>query len=172
MDFHTFIPKPNDHNGRPAKRLKTEPAANDGTEVLRSNAASPCKSSSTVRDREIPDSEAGSDDEEFLQKPAPAHATDLESTLPPIKSDEEAIEEYEAFKASQDAEPDLSSAAGRLSQRKWTRGKNSIYVDAFNLALDTVRKDEAHLFDDAEMAVFEEWRNLTYEAQYLYIHPI
>lgn len=42
-------------------------------------------------------------------------------------------------------------------------------MDAFNLALDTVLEDEAHLFDSKEMVVFEQWRTLDYEAQYLYV---
>ena len=37
----------------------------------------------------------------------------------------------------------------------------------FNLALDTVLDEESHLFDEAEKAVFEQWRALNYEAQYL-----
>ena len=82
--------------------------------------------------REIPDSEAESDEEE---EPLPStnHKTDLESALPPVKTDKEAIAEYEATRAAE--------AAGnlglheRLGQRKWVQGKSSINVDAFNLAL-------------------------------------
>jgi Fanconi-associated nuclease 1 len=40
-------------------------------------------------------------------------------------------------------------------------------VDAFNLALETVLDEEAHLFDEAEMEVFRKWRELDYESQYL-----
>ncbi|PKS10486.1 hypothetical protein jhhlp_002238 [Lomentospora prolificans] len=53
--------------------------------------------------------------------------------------------------------------------RKWIRGESSIYVDAFNLALDTVLEDESHLFDERERRVFDEWKRLDYESQYLYV---
>ncbi len=114
--------------------------------------------------QEIPDSEAETEDEdEPLSNKT--RQTDLESALPPVKTDKEAIAEYEAFRAAQEGVP--LDAQGRLSQRKWIKGKSSIYVDAFNLALDTVLEDEAHLFDEAEMGVFEQWGQLSYEAQYL-----
>jgi Fanconi-associated nuclease 1 len=93
--------------------------------------------------------------------------TDLESALLPIKPDAEAIEEYEAFKASQ--EDKTEGAEERLKDRAWVRGKSSLYVDAFNLALDTVLEEENHLFDEAETEVFRIWRDLNYEAQYLYV---
>ena len=113
--------------------------------------------------REIPDSEAESDDEdEFLQ--GEFCKTDLESALPPVKTDKEAIAEYEATRA---AESESLELQGRLGQRKWVQGKSSIYVDAFNLALETVLEDESHLFDEAETAVFDQWRDLSYEGQYL-----
>lgn len=55
----------------------------------------------------------------------------------------------------------------RIRRRGWTRGKSSLYVDAFNLALDDVLKSESYLFDKPELAVFEHWRGLSYDAQYL-----
>ncbi|KAI1266869.1 VRR-NUC domain-containing protein [Xylariaceae sp. FL1019] len=97
----------------------------------------------------------------------PARPTAIESSLPEIKSDEDAIEEYETFRASQ-GESD-QSAATRLDSRKWVRGKSSLYVDAFNLALDTVLDEESHLFDERESRIFEQWRALDYEAQFLYV---
>ena len=113
--------------------------------------------------REIADSEAESEDEE--PAPSASQPTELENALPPIKTDKEAIAEYEATRA---AEPEEGlDLQGRLGQRKWIRGKSSIYVDAFNLALETVLEDESHLFDAAEMVVFENWRMLSYEGQYL-----
>ncbi|KAI8635135.1 VRR-NUC domain-containing protein [Xylariaceae sp. FL1651] len=93
--------------------------------------------------------------------------TAIESSLPEIKPDKKAIEEYETFKASQG--DDADSAASRLDSRKWVRGKSSLYVDAFNLALDTVLDEESHLFDKKEKQVFEEWRALSYETQFLYV---
>ena len=114
------------------------------------------------RSHEIPDSEADSDDEDL---PPRASQTELENALPAIKTDKEAIAEYEATRAAETAE--TLDLLGRLGQRKWIRGKSSIYVDAFNLALETVLEDEAHLFDEAETAVFEDWRGLSYKGQYL-----
>ncbi|KAI9720452.1 MAG: hypothetical protein M1812_002958 [Candelaria pacifica] len=117
-----------------------------------------------LRRTEIPDSEAESDDGEEDSLPSATRLTDLESALPPVKTDKEAIQEYEATRAAE--EPDMRQ---RLGQRKWVKGKSSIYVDAFNLALETVLEDEQHLFDEAEMGLFTCWRNLDYEAQYLYV---
>ncbi|KAF7587563.1 hypothetical protein BBP40_007052 [Aspergillus hancockii] len=95
--------------------------------------------------------------------PFPASQTELESSLPAIDTDSHAIEEYEA---SQEEEPGLRE---RLQDSKWRKGKSSIYVDAFNLALETVLDEEAHLFSEAEMEVFKQWRELFYESQYLYV---
>ena len=47
--------------------------------------------------------------------------------------------------------------------------RSSIYVDAFNIALDTVLEQEEHLFNKREKAVFAAWRQLDYEAKYLYV---
>lgn len=46
--------------------------------------------------------------------------------------------------------------------------RKSIYVEAFNLALDTVLKDELHLFSDSEQEIFAKYRSLEYEPQFLY----
>ncbi|KAL6249024.1 hypothetical protein RBB50_004087 [Rhinocladiella similis] len=127
--------------------------------------------------KEIPDSE---DEEQDLEEdggvklPTEFKATQLEATLPPVQTDEEAIEAYEAYKASeydgQQGEKDgESTSLSRLESRKWIRGRSSIYVDAFNLALDTVLEDEGHLFNEAEHSLFRIWRDLHYEAQYLYV---
>jgi len=93
-----------------------------------------------------------------------ARPTELENALPPVKTDKDAIVEYEAMRAAEQEPPDLKT---RLGDRKWTRGQSSIYVDAFNLALETVLEDEGHLFDEKEMEVFRQWESLQYEAQYL-----
>jgi Fanconi-associated nuclease 1 len=111
----------------------------------------------------VPDSDA--EDEDAIDETPVSHQTDLESALPPVKTDADAIEEYEVFKASQNEE--AKDTEDRSKERKWERGKSSIYVDAFNLALDTVLEDESHLFDEAETEVFKQWRELNYEAQYL-----
>ncbi|KAF1997452.1 hypothetical protein P154DRAFT_578873 [Amniculicola lignicola CBS 123094] len=119
-------------------------------------------------DREIPDSDR--EDDEETEKAEQPHKTDLESALLSVNADAEAIEEYEVFKASQASQEEQDEGAEtRLKDRTWIRGKSSIYVDAFNLALDTVLDEESHLFDEAEMDVFRQWRELCYEAQYLYV---
>jgi fanconi-associated nuclease 1 len=112
---------------------------------------------------EIADSE---DDDADGGVPLPGSQTALETALPPIRTDKEAIAEYDAYKAGEAAELSLQ---GRLDNRSWTRGKSSIYVDAFNLALETVLDEEAHLFDEAEKALFAYWQGLAYESQYLYV---
>ncbi|KAJ4414820.1 hypothetical protein N0V85_002992 [Neurospora sp. IMI 360204] len=120
----------------------------------------------------IPDGKTGSVDVEDGDAtdnvPAAHHHTALEDSLPEVKVDDDIIEEYEKLKSSQ-VEDGEASAETRLQTRKWVRGQSSIYVDAFNLALDTVLQDEAHLFDEKENCVFENWRALCYEAQYLYV---
>ncbi|PIG80610.1 coiled-coil domain-containing protein MTMR15 [Aspergillus arachidicola] len=100
--------------------------------------------------------------------PFPGSQTELESSLPAIDTDSHAIEEYEASQSISDheEEPGLRE---RLQDGKWRKGKSSIYVDAFNLALETVLDEEAHLFDEAEMEVFKQWKELSYESQYLYV---
>ncbi|OJD12587.1 hypothetical protein AJ78_06848 [Emergomyces pasteurianus Ep9510] len=101
---------------------------------------------------------------------SPDGQTDLETSLPSIKTDREAIADYEASKAQ---ELVIGSGTAKLQhryeERKWVKGKSSIYVDAFNLALESVLEDEAHLFDQTEMEVFNQWRELCYESQYLYV---
>ncbi|KAL8896632.1 MAG: hypothetical protein Q9192_002978 [Flavoplaca navasiana] len=116
-----------------------------------------------ARRNEVADSEVESEDEdEGIPR---ASQTELESALPPVKTDKEAIAKYEATRAAE-AGLDFKD---RLGQRKWVQGKSSIYVDAFFLALETVLDEESHLFDEAEMAVFQKWRDMSYEGQYLYV---
>jgi len=147
----------------PAKRLKTRESAEreDSYDVSEEDSAP--RTPSGFRD-EIPDSEDSGGSEDENDASVPQRPTELESALPPVKTDKEAIEEYEAMRAGDEVPGDLKD---RLSERKWTRGKSSIYVDAFNLALETVLEDEGHLFDEKEMQVFNQWRELEYEAQYL-----
>ena len=111
------------------------------------------------------------DSERTDDEPPAFRAPAIETALPEVKLDEQAIEEYEVFKSSQ-GDQDGAPADGveaRLNSRGWIRGKTSIYVDAFNLALHTVLEEEAHLFDEKERAVFNQWNLLGYEAQFLYV---
>ena len=94
----------------------------------------------------------------------PSSQTDLESSLPAIRTDNEAIEEYEQ---SQQVNREELGLHERLQEGTWQKGRSSIYVDAFNLALETVLDEEAHLFNEPEMEVFKQWKELPYESQYL-----
>ncbi|TVY30474.1 Fanconi-associated nuclease 1-like protein [Lachnellula hyalina] len=154
-----------DNLSPPAKRLKTRESTDreDSHDASGDESIPHTPDNCTYRD-EIPDSD---DENGFGDEGSTGHRpTELESALPPVKTDKEAINEYEAMRAGDEVSYDLKS---RLSQRAWTRGKSSIYVDAFNLALDTVLEDEGHLFDEKEMKVLSQWRELEYEAQYLYV---
>lgn len=145
------------------KRRKTY-QPEDG--AIGSTVKSPDQSSRVTR-QVIPDSDGESDDAPLETQGLPStQPTDLEQTLPPITTDKQAIEEYETWRASQTAS-NSSDLRGNFSQREWIPGKSSIYVDAFHLALDTVLKDEKHLFDDAELTLFQQWQSSSYEAQYL-----
>lgn len=96
----------------------------------------------------------------------------LEVSLPAIKTDQGAIDEYEASNTPGVAELSAVSTGDFREPDKfgqWIKGKKSIYVDAFNLALDCVLTEERHLFSDAEMEIFEHWKALNYESQYLYV---
>ncbi|KAL4916514.1 VRR-NUC domain-containing protein [Aspergillus aurantiobrunneus] len=99
----------------------------------------------------------------------PGSQTELESALPTVETDNQAIEEYESSQRVEDRDKEEISLQERMRDGKWRKGKSSIYVDAFNLALDTVLAEEAHLFNDAEKEVFGYWRELSYESQYLYV---
>jgi Fanconi-associated nuclease 1 len=143
----------------PPKRIKR-----DITDFV-TKKESPQKSAKRSRKDEVPDSDDGSDNEILHDEASTGDKrTDLETALPAIQSDKEAIEAYEASRAAGEL-----GLQGRLAESKWERGKSSIYVDAFNLALETVLEDEGHLFDEAEHAVFKQWRDFNYEAQYLYV---
>ncbi|KAL9079483.1 MAG: hypothetical protein Q9157_001646 [Trypethelium eluteriae] len=145
---------------RPTKRQRRSGFDDDGHEEdLAESTPSPPK----PRLREIPVPDTDSNDEGFGDLES-TQLTDLESALPAIKTDKEAIEEYEAQRVAQNAEMGLE---GRMQRAEWVKGRTSIYVDAFNLALDTVLEEESHLFDAAEIGVFHNWKALSYEAQYL-----
>lgn len=95
----------------------------------------------------------------------PEHLTEFENALPPTQTDESAIEEYEQMKSSQTA-AEIDDTTQK-TKPLWIRGRSSIYVDAFNLALDTVLEEEAQLFNAKELEVFQMWKELDYESQYL-----
>lgn len=146
----------------PAKRLKIREST-DGEDSRDASGHEDLNLTLNNYRDEVPDSEED-DDASEEERSILKRLTELESALPPVKTDKDAIEEYESMRAAEDIPEDIKS---RLSQRNWTKGKSSIYVDAFNLALETVLEDECHLFDEKEMEVFRQWRELEYEAQYL-----
>ncbi|QSS56726.1 coiled-coil domain-containing protein MTMR15 [Histoplasma capsulatum var. duboisii H88] len=150
----------------PPKRLRRTGSPGD----LFSNAES--ESEVFPLENYIPASktEAGSNDDDGINNTSgiedypPSTQTDLEFSLPPIKTD------YEASKAQElTTENGAANLHHRYEERGWVKGNSSIYVDAFNVALESVLVDETHLFDETEMAVFDHWRRLSYEAQYLYV---
>jgi Fanconi-associated nuclease 1 len=155
------------------KRRKTSPE--EGQESPRTVAVR--KEDSNINENEVDSSESPVDPWDALssaqsgdtaiedENAVPNSQTELESSLPDIPTDKQAIEEYEISHAvEQDDEPDLRQ---RLQDGRWRKGKSSIYVDAFNLALETVLDEEAHLFNEAELEVFKQWKELSYESQYL-----
>lgn len=172
---HEDSPRPvkrrrlSDSQDKPKPLSQSSPRKPTQHQTTKSDAihdqASPPKNSPS-KTVPIPDSDAEDGDEEIdPDEPPSTQRTDIEQALPPIKTDREAIQEYEALRAAEAA----SDVEKRLGTREWVQGKSSIYVDAFNLALETVLEEESHLFDQAEMRVFEEWRALSYEGQYLYV---
>lgn len=120
-----------------------------------------------IKKEVIPDSESETDDEESQHaiESGKVKVTDVENALP-AADNEDAQKEYESIKSSQDngAANDGTTAKTRSM---WMRGRSSIYVDAFNLALDTVLDEESHLFDDKEKEVFSQWKHLDYETQFM-----
>ena len=156
----------------PAKRRKTGTIATDTADTR--STSSKRKTEQRYRSEEEPLSISSPNisSEEYETKvpweETTESRTDLESSLPEIKANDQSIDDYYYHYAVDVGEqPDKRSADQPLLSGEWKRGKSSIYVDAFNLALDTVLAEQAHLFDEAEMEVFRQWRSLSYEAQYL-----
>ncbi|KAJ5100253.1 hypothetical protein N7456_006305 [Penicillium angulare] len=144
---------------RSAKRRKTDDSNIDlHSNVSETRPASPSVSSMTCETPVVDEPEL----------PPRSSQTDLETSLPVIQTDEQAIQEYEESQATREDEPEPGLHA-RLRDGSWKKGKSSIYVDAFNLALETVLDEESHLFNEAEMEVFTQWKELSYESQYLYV---
>ncbi|KAM0222656.1 hypothetical protein ACHAQD_004256 [Fusarium lateritium] len=168
--FVTRLPKPQSQlrsqirpdspeKERPSKRAKRQGSPDSDSDHSHGSHGSQNKTSPTKR---IDDTDSVETD---LQNDGHSRPTDIETALPPAAEGKEAIEEYEAMKSSQ-ATAEEDGAAEKPPPR-WVRGQSSIYVDAFNLALDTVLDEESHLFDEKESEIFMQWRGLNYEAQYL-----
>ncbi|KAF2157444.1 hypothetical protein K461DRAFT_220106 [Myriangium duriaei CBS 260.36] len=162
------ISSPSKHNAMLGKKIAHPESTNfDGADDFAKRPIKRIKHTTSAK--VVLDSDDDVDAEDLAAAaPAFEKKTDLESALPPIRTDKAAISEYETTRAGEEPDEEFG-AAGRLKSRKWVRGKSSIYVDAFNLALDTVLEDESHLFNEAESKIFSDWRELDYEAQYLYV---
>jgi Fanconi-associated nuclease 1 len=141
---------------RPTKRLKKD-------EDTESESEEPVELDVKHESGELVSEEAFLDDKD--QRRTKERVTDFENALPPTEASQEAIEEYETLKSSQ------SNAGEEIPSKKiaplWIKGRSSIYVDAFNLTLDTVLDEESSLFSSRELEIFDQWKNLNYEAQYL-----
>ncbi|KAF2836515.1 hypothetical protein M501DRAFT_245698 [Patellaria atrata CBS 101060] len=149
----------NDFTVPPAKRLKRNDTIDDDE---------PVPSSPRPHPRQIPGSDAETEIED-TSRVENAQKTDIETALPPVTIDQEAIDDYEVNVWTDRTTERLIMSHEERMIRRSERKRGSIYVDAFNLALNTVLEEESHLFDKAEMKVFEIWRGLDYETQYLYV---
>ncbi|KFZ07942.1 hypothetical protein V502_09650 [Pseudogymnoascus sp. VKM F-4520 (FW-2644)] len=152
-------------NGYPVKRRKT----GEEVEILKlATSSAACNGFENARlglDLDI----CGSDTDAVESRPDTDVPTELESALPDLDQGKGAIVDYEAmqpFEKDRNISKDLED---NLSTQKLPTGRRSIYVDAFNLALETVLSEESHLFNEREETIFDEWRGLSYEAQYLYV---
>ncbi|KAL7950731.1 VRR-NUC domain-containing protein [Trichoderma barbatum] len=143
---------------RPSKRLKRD---NDTDSESGETSELPVK----YGPQEIAAAEIFSDETD--QRRSKERVTDFENALPPTETNEEAIAEYETLRSSQTNAGEENS--GGKAAPLWIKGRSSIYVDAFNLALDTVLEEESSLFSSKESEIFKQWRSLNYEAQYLYV---
>lgn len=149
-----------------AKKRKTEHTKDD-TPAEYSDSDDDRRDIGHMKDEEVKEEDEGNDSGIGLL-PKAQRPTEVESALPAIKADKAEIADYESKRAHGDSE--LSSELrDRIGARSWERGRSSIYVDAFNLALTTVLEEEGHLWNDAEKRIFEEWDKLCYDAQYLYV---
>ncbi|KAJ4861119.1 VRR-NUC domain-containing protein [Trichoderma breve] len=143
---------------RPSKRLKRDNGSDSESEE-------PSELLVEYRPQEVAAAEAFSDETD--QRRSKERVTEFENALPPTETNEEAITEYETLRSSQNNAVEDSSKV--KTAPLWIKGRSSIYVDAFNLALDTVLEEESSLFSSKESEIFKQWRSLNYEAQYLYV---
>ncbi|KAL7936194.1 VRR-NUC domain-containing protein [Trichoderma chlorosporum] len=147
---------------RPSKRPKRDTKRGNGTD---SESEEPNELPVEYGARGVAAAETSSD--ELDQRRGKERVTEFENALPPTETNQEAIAEYETLMSSQNDAPEENS--GGKTAPLWIKGRSSIYVDAFNLALDTVLEEEASLFSSRECEIFKQWRSLDYETQYLYV---
>ncbi|KFY16093.1 hypothetical protein V492_01568 [Pseudogymnoascus sp. VKM F-4246] len=154
-----------ERDGYPVKRRKT------GEQVETLKPATPSAASNGFDDSSLgwDIGTSGSDTDAVESRPDTSDPTALESTLSHLGQGEGAIIDYEVMQPFEKALNIPTDPEDNLNAPKLPSGRRSIYVDAFNLALETVLDEESHLFDKNEGRVFIEWRGLSYEAQYLYV---
>lgn len=145
---------------RSVKRRKTSDISDKGSRI--EDGASDQRPPSPSPSTGVTDTPLADEPDTYI----PSSQTDLETSLPAVQTDEDAIRQYEALKPEKDEESEPGLHV-RLRDGVWQKGKSSIYVDAFNLALETVLDEESHLFNEAEMEVFRQWKELPYDSQYL-----
>ena len=145
-----------DHDGRSTKRVRLTDESHSGNSPERNVFDDDDDPTLDLQEERIPDLPVTDDG---------TKVTGFENAMPETGSDE-AIRLYEATKGAPIA---TGESITTPSKGLWVRGQRSIYIDAFNLALDTVLEDEAHLFDERERHVFDQWKALDYESQYLYV---
>ncbi|PHH59026.1 hypothetical protein CDD81_3928 [Ophiocordyceps australis] len=133
----------------PAKRCRREEATDSASETGEEH----------LLEQRDPD-----DCQDEAEEEQRGRTTDVENVLAPTQVDDDAIKEYEDMRSLQ-----LETRVNETDGATWVPAKSSIYVDAFNLALDTVLEDEWQLFNDEELQVFGQWRSLDYQSQYLYV---
>ncbi|KAJ6446179.1 coiled-coil domain-containing protein MTMR15 [Purpureocillium lavendulum] len=146
---------------RPAKRQRLDEIKDSESEGSDESSAE----EETSRKAEIGRNFGGDGDDDARK----LRATDVENVLPPTETDDTAIEEYELLRSSQMSSGEKPDETTDKTRPLWIKGRSSIYVDAFNLALETVLEEESQLFDAKELEVFRQWKALGYEAQYLYV---
>ncbi|KAM5351759.1 hypothetical protein ACJ41O_004482 [Fusarium nematophilum] len=162
--FVTRLPKPQDD---PASHIRNEPDQEPPSKRAKREESPGSESNEeSLKTNPIDDESAGDEEHHDIHNHPP---TDFESALPVTDGGREAIQEYETIKSSQASAADDETTS--KAEPSWIKPRSSIYVDAFNLALDTVLEEESHLFDERENEVFRQWRRLEYEAQYLYVQP-
>lgn len=151
------------NNGHPKKRRKT------GEQIKALGLSTTSAASGGFENAELglnPDTFC-SDTGVGESKPDTDDPTELESVLPHLGQGKDDIIDYETIQLFEEDVDKPKDLEGNLSSQKLPSGRRSIYVDAFNLALETVLDEESHLFNEKEGKVFDEWCGLSYEAQYL-----
>lgn len=149
------------------KRQKTKHIKDDATSSFLESEDDD-KGIKRIKDEDVKDENDAHENGDVGDILKPHRPTEVESALPAIKAEKAEIEDYESKRAKGDGEIS-SELRDRIGARSWERGRSSIYVDAFNLALTTVLEEEGHLWNDAEKRIFQEWGKLSYDAQYLYV---